>query len=769
VTRERRGIDDRDRTAGGGRPPGDPSLPSGLLERVFDESPALVYVKDRENRFTYANQSLCRLFGRERRDLLGRTTHDVLPAAVADEHRANDERVLADGAALQIEETNAESDGLHTYLSVKYPLRAADGRPIAVCGISTDITESRRREEAALLGEATLHSLMNAITETVFLMTPDGTVLAVNETGAERLGAGREELLSRSIYDFIPPDVGHERAVRVRRVVQSGEPVRFEDERGGRTILNSVYPIRSDGQVTQLAVFGYDISDLRGAERRLKSSEERYRLLAENASDVVFAASDEGVFTWVSPSVTALLGWQPDELVGSPFVDLLHPDDQPRLLTVRRGLEDGGTGRYEARVRTAAGAWRWVAITVRDITGETGDVTRVGGWRDIQAEVEARESLTESRQMYRTLTEASPDFTFIVDRDLHVQYVNPTMAEACGRLPGECIGAPLAELFGAQAAPLVEAGLEEVLATGDRRRSEERWDAPSGTAWLTTWLVPIVNESGEVDQVFGVGRDVTDLKRTQDQLAEVNAGLERRVEERTARLEAANEELQSFAYAVSHDLRAPLRAIDGFSAILMEDQLAVLDDAGLASLSRVRAAAQRMGQLMDALLTLSRLSRKDLRVGRVDLSRLAAAAVEALREQEPERRVVVSIADGCVAVGDVDLVDVVLTNLLGNAWKFTSGREEAHIEFGEDVADGERAFFVRDDGAGFDPAYVDKLFQPFQRLHREEEYPGTGIGLATVRRIVSRLGGRCWAEGAVDAGATIFFTLGAGPDEAAGS
>ena len=251
----------------------------------------------------------------------------------------------------------------------------------------------------------------------------------------------------------------------------------------------------------------------------------------------------------------------------------------------------------------------------------------------------------------------------------------------------------------------------------------------------------------------------TARKEAEEDLARLNADLERRVELRTAQLRAANEEMEAFAYAVSHDLRGPLRAIDGFSAVVLEDAAEKLDAGDRDSLSRIRAAAQKMDQLIDALLSLSRLSRKQPEAGRVDVSAAAARVVEQLREEEPGRDVDAGIAPGLETTTDADLLDVVLGNLIGNAWKFTGGREHARIEVGETRADGERAFFVRDDGVGFDPAYAKMLFQPFQRLHGAGEFPGTGIGLATVRRIVTRLGGRCWAEGAVGEGATFFFTL----------
>ncbi len=235
--------------------------------------------------------------------------------------------------------------------------------------------------------------------------------------------------------------------------------------------------------------------------------------------------------------------------------------------------------------------------------------------------------------------------------------------------------------------------------------------------------------------------------------------LETRVEQRTAQLQSANKELEAFAYSVSHDLRAPLRAIEGFSHILLNKYGGVVDETGQDYLRRVRAASQRMGELIEDMLTLSRVSRSELKREDVNLSDLARAVAADLRQRSPGRSVQFTIVPHVVAHADPHLMRVVLENLLGNAWKFTSKRGEARIEFGAEKRDGRLVFFVRDNGAGFDMAFVDKLFGAFQRLHSTAEFPGSGIGLASVKRIIHRHGGQVWAEGVVDRGATFYFSL----------
>jgi K+-sensing histidine kinase KdpD len=253
--------------------------------------------------------------------------------------------------------------------------------------------------------------------------------------------------------------------------------------------------------------------------------------------------------------------------------------------------------------------------------------------------------------------------------------------------------------------------------------------------------------------------DLADRAALAIENARLISHLEQRIAERTAELQAANRELEAFSYSVSHDLRAPLRAIDAFSLAVMEDYREILPREGMEDLERVRASSARMGQLIDAMLRLGRVTRAEMHREWVGLSRLVGSILAELQRAQPGRRVEVVIREGLTAYGDPQLLKVALENLVGNAWKFTERHPRARIEFGEVERDGQRQFFVGDNGAGFEMAYADKLFSPFQRLHTLEEFPGTGIGLATVKRIIQRHGGSIDAEGKVDGGATFYFTL----------
>jgi len=268
-------------------------------------------------------------------------------------------------------------------------------------------------------------------------------------------------------------------------------------------------------------------------------------------------------------------------------------------------------------------------------------------------------------------------------------------------------------------------------------------------------LSPIETEDGTM--VASAIRDITDRKLAEEKVRELNESQHRHA----VQVEAANKELEAFSYSVSHDLRAPLRSIDGFSLTLSEDYGDVLDDEAKRLLDRIRSATKRMAQLIDDLLNLARVTRTEMRHEVVDLGALAKIILADLQSADPERHVQCVVGESIIGNGDSRLLRVVLENLLGNAWKFTMNKPQARIELGISHEDGKSVYFVRDDGPGFDMAYVDKLFGTFQRLHTATEFPGTGIGLASVRRIIHRHGGRTWAEGEVGKGATFSFTLSA--------
>ncbi len=386
--------------------------------------------------------------------------------------------------------------------------------------------------------------------------------------------------------------------------------------------------------------------------------------------------------------------------------------------------------------------------------------------KELQEEISERkraeEALRESEARFRSVAQSANDAIISADSSGNIVSWNRGAQTIFGYTEREVLGKPLTVLMPERYRDAHQKGVERMSLTGQSRiigKTIELYGVRKDGSEFPFELSLATFKTGEGTFFSGILRDITERKRAEEEIRGLNVELEQRVIDRTAQLAAANKELEAFSYSVSHDLRAPLRVIDGFSQVLLKNCLDKLDPQSQNYLQRVRAASQRMGHLIDDLLNLSRMTRSELRREAVDLSALVKAIARDLQQAQPERQVTFVIAEGLVANGDPRLLRVVLENLLANAWKFTGGLPRSRIEFGRAYHDGKVAYFVRDDGAGFNMAYGDKLFGAFQRLHSRTEFEGTGIGLATVQRVIHRHGGRVWAEGAIGKGATFYFTL----------
>jgi len=376
---------------------------------------------------------------------------------------------------------------------------------------------------------------------------------------------------------------------------------------------------------------------------------------------------------------------------------------------------------------------------------------------------QAEDALKESEWRYREVFDNASNGIFVLDVTPEGKFryasLNPSGEKMLGYSIADISGKSPEEFLPPENAEILNANYSKCIKAGAQVDYEYDINLNAGYRYFHTTLVPVRDKSGRICRIIGIADNITERKRAEEELKKLNENLEYLIAKRTVQLEAANKELEAFCYSVSHDLRAPLRSIDGFSQALLEDYGDKLDAQGQDYLRRVRAASQHMAQLIDDLLKLSRVTRREICVKKVNLSKMALAIVAELKSAQPERRVDFVIAPEVYVNGDEGLLMVLLENLMDNAWKFTSKHQHARIEFGVIEDGGKEVYFVSDDGAGFDMAYAGKLFGAFQRLHAMNEFPGTGIGLATVQRIIHLHGGRVWAEGAVEKGATIYFTL----------
>lgn len=597
----------------------------------------------------------------------------------------------------------------------------------------------------------------------VITRAQDGVYLEVNDGFCRMIGCSREQVIGRSALEFSTSDAADRERMRVE-LAQNGRVQNYlttvrtaTGER--REMVASLSPIVLGGTQCLLAV-GHDVTERNQAERAVRASEAKFStLFAASPQAIVISLFETSTLIDVNNAYVALTGWRRDELIGRPAVDFnLFPDLAKRQAIRAELLAQGFIRNRDATLRAKDGRLHDVLISIEwvEIDGQRYVLSAI---QDITERRQMEQALASSEKKFAALFQMSPIALGLSTRDGRIVDVNQACADLFAVPRERIIGQPAVEVPGLYADPADRHVLIEQLTRDGRLRNVERTRPRVDGTPLTTVMAMESIELDGIPHVLTAVADITLQKQAQVVLHEANANLEQRVAERTDELQAANQELEAFCYSVSHDLRAPLRSIDGFSLAVLEDYEGVLDATGKQYLVRVRAAAKRMSELIDDLLTLSRVTRVGMRREQVSLSDLAVEVVAELRQADPHRSVEVSIAPNIIAVGDRALLRVALVNLIGNAWKYTARTDHPRIEFGCEEGPKGQVLTVRDNGAGFDPTYAHKLFQPFQRLHRPDEFPGHGVGLATVLRVIRRHGGTVSAEGSVGNGATFRVTI----------
>jgi len=654
--------------------------------------------------------------------------------------------------------------------------------------VSSLVNHAKRASESLRRSEQKFSRAFMASPEAIAITDVEtGRFIDVSDGFQELLGWSRAELLGRTSIEadmWLNPSERERLASEILRHGSARDlPATLRKRDGSQfPCLTSAQTIELDSR-TCFVVAVRDISERLRAEQALRESEEKFsKAFHASAEAISITSAKTGCFVDVNKGYERLIGLTRSQVVGRTAIEVgMWPDPSTRAPMMQKMARDGSLRDYPIKIQNSAGEALDVLFSGEyiEIAGEQHVVAVA---RDVTAERRAERAVKEVEDRFRLLVEHAPDAIVVMDLATHCFIAANPAAEALFGLTREQLSK--LSLFEVSAERQADGRLTREVApehlrrtlAGERPRFEwlhkhaEGREVPCEVRLLRLPDPTRVLVRGSILDVSEQRRAEreAELVRAQGEAAirKLNAELEQRVSDRTAELSSANAELESFSYSVSHDLRSPLRAIDGFTRALEEDYGAGLGPEANDYLRRVRGGVQRMGELIDGLLQLSRATRAELKRERVDLCELAREVELELRERQPGRHVTLKLPPELWALADRTLSRIVLENLLDNAWKYSRGREEAFVELGQlpkPEAQGEVVYFVRDNGAGFDMRYAAKLFTPFQRLHTKAEFEGTGIGLATVRRVVGRHGGRAWAESVVGDHAIVYFTLSGAP------
>ncbi|MEJ2696184.1 MAG: PAS domain S-box protein [Candidatus Sulfobium sp.] len=787
----------------------------GRLSAIVQSAEDAIISKDLDGVIQTWNVGAEKIFGYAAEEVIGKNISILVPPGRHDEV-PDILRRIAKGEHIERYETlRRRKDGKIIPVSLTYsPIRDANGKVVAASKIAHDISDRKNTEETLRESEGRLRAAL----ESAEMGTWDVDV----ERGTVDWDVRCRNIFGLPDRGTVPLEVALSRIVeedrdRVRKKIEAAvapsSDGKYDIEYRVLGLGDRLQWIRATGQTffegsgedrraKRFIGVVMDMTERRRAEEALRESEEQFRTVADAIPQLCWTADADGYITWYNKRWYEYTGTTPEQMEGWGWQMVHDPEVLPEVMEKwKESIASGEPFEMEFPIRGADGIFRTFLTRILPLKDTSGRVLKWFGTNtDISTLKKAGEELKKSLGRFELLTTTAGELLQSSEPQKAVESVcrkvmehldcdaffNFLVDEEAGRLHlNAWAGIPEGEAkkiewldVGSAICGCVAADGRRIVAEHIASTADERTDVVKSYGINAYCCHPLLGPGGKVIGTLSFGtcnretfseEDLSLMKAITDQVAVAvvrmrnEADVLKLGEEMAARnveLETVNNELESFIYSISHDLRAPLRSMAGFARILIEDYTETLDQQGLDYLARIHRGSEKMTRLIDDLLHLSKISRQEIERADVDVTKMAHSVVSELREGEPGRSVEVVIQDGLSAVADRRLTEIVLSNLLGNSWKFTSGTDNARIEFGAfEREDGQTVFYVKDNGAGFDPDYAEKMFWPFQRLHSEKEFPGTGIGLTIVERIIRRHGGKIWAEGGIGKGAAFYFTV----------
>jgi PAS domain S-box-containing protein len=727
-----------------------------LLASIISSSKDAIIAADKDGTVLVFNPAAEKMFGVPREEALGKSLDRIIPEGYRESHKQYIKDFFTTGypngaIGQTIELPACRSDGSSFPIELTLSVGKRDEEPF-VLAVIRDISKRKRTELEWRQSERIYRALFEQANDAVFRLSLDGIYLDANQKAADMLGYSREDLVGMLFREVVAPGQVEDAEAQLTYLLEGGRPQAYErafiTKTGEEVISESNVALIRDveGRPKFFQSIVRDITERKRAEAALRASEEKYRKLIENSPDTIMEIDRDGTIIFANHFGEHI---NVNDMIGKNVRMLPSPGDHDDFV---KDIEKvfSGVSRTESNVFNLLGKLLLGRVfPVLDDEGKVAKVITVA--TDITALEEAKRARLESEEKFKNILEHAHDAVLIFDLEANIVFANLQAMKLMSPSNGhELIGAKVFNYVLADAKEQAVSALETVIREGVVKNVEVPFTRSDGKNVRVEINASLIRDAeGKPVSILAMCRDISVRKRYEENLMRSRD-----------QLAATNKELEAFSYSVSHDLKAPLRHIKGFSDILNQNYSEKLDDAGRKAMESIGNAVTRMQQIIEGLLRLSSSTNTDLKRSLVDLSSMAEELFELHRSSEPDRAVQVDIEKELNANCDRMMVKTVLDNIICNAWKFTGKKERALIKFGVENCNGERVFFIRDNGAGFDPTKTEKMFIPFQRLSSSKGFEGTGIGLSIVQRIIHKHGGRIWAEGELDRGATFYFTLG---------